>query len=282
MPQVPTPTAHDRFVLVLDGVVCGLVTSAEGGDISAPVLRKPSGAVFQKHLGDPVVEPIELSLDLSLQHLVYDWIAATWEGKAPAKSGSLIELDVNNQARTELAFEKAVIASTTIPIADAASKAPARLGLTLDPAAATRKKASGPVAGLALKPKKPWLQANFRLQIDGLATTRVSRVEAMTVAAPEAGATDFPDVMVLFSATDADSWTQWHEDFVVKGNNDSSNEKSGSLEFLGPDVKTKIGAVTFSGLGIHRLTREPQPEGAPAQVARMSAELYCQRMELAL
>lgn len=282
MPQLPTPTTHDRFVLVLDGVVCGLVTSAEGGDISAPVVREPGGAFVRKHLGPPVVEPIRLSLDLSLNPVVYQWIGGTWQGKASAKSGSLIAVDMNNQPQTELAFEHAVIAATTVPAVDASSKAPARLGLTLDPASATRGPASGPVTGLAVKPKKPWLQANFRLQIDGLDTTRVGKVDAITVPAAQTGGTDFPDLGVLLAETTAESWFQWHEDFVVNGNNDSPHEKSGSLEFLAADLKTKLGAVKLSGLGIHRLTREEQPEGSPAQLARLAAQLYCQRMELAV
>jgi hypothetical protein len=282
MPQVPPATARDRFVLVLEGVVCGLVTSAEGGDISAPVIREAGGAFVRKHLGDPVTEPIHLSVELSLQKTVYDWIAATWQGKGEAKSGSLIELDVNNQATSELAFEKAVIASTSVPAVDASSRAQARLSVSLDPASTTHGPASGPVAGLAVKAKKPWLQANFRLQIDGLDTTRVSKVDTLTVTAGEAGGTDFPDLSVVLAETSADSWLQWHEDFVVKGKNDSFNERSGSLEFLAPDLKAKLGTVRFSGLGIHRLTREQQPDGAPAQVARMAAQLYCQRMELAV
>ena len=280
MPQVPTATARDRFVLVLDGVVCGLVTSAEGGDISAPVIREAGGAFVHKHLGAPVVEPIELSLDLSLEKTVYDWIAATWEGKAQARNGSLIELDVNNQAKSELAFEQAVIVSTTVPALDAASKAHARLTVILDPESTTRGPASGPVVGLAKT--KRWLQANFRLQIDGLDTTRVSKIDALTVTGAQAGRTDFPDVSVVLAEPSADSWFQWHEDFVVKGKNDSSGEKSGSLDFLAPDLKTKLGTVRLSGLGIHRLAREQQPEGASTQVARLEAQLYCQRMELAV
>jgi hypothetical protein len=102
----------DRFVLTLDGVVCGLVTSAQGGTISAPLLREPRGNFIHKRLGAPMPEPIQLSFDLFLHKLVYDWINDSWQGRALAKSGSLIALDANLQAKTELQFENAVISGT--------------------------------------------------------------------------------------------------------------------------------------------------------------------------
>jgi hypothetical protein len=282
MPQIPTPsTAPDRFALTLDGVVCGLVASAEGGDISAPVVGEASGAFVQKKLGALVTEPIQLSFDLSLQKLVYEWIAASWEGKSSAKNGSVVELDVDHKAATELAFEKAVIASTTIPPMDAASKAPGVLRVRLDAAVTMRRPASGPA--VAPMPKqKLWLPANFRFQVDGLDTTHVSKIGPMTVSSSKEGTIDFPDVRVLLAATTAKSWVDWHEEFVIEGKSDPSNEKAGSLDFLAPDLQTKLGTVRFFGLGIHRLTREPATERAATQIPRMIAELYCQRMELAL
>ncbi len=283
MPQTPShATARGRFLLTLDGTVCGFVTSAEGGDISAPVIREPAGAFVRKHLGAPAPEPIVLSFDLSLKKVVYDWIAEFWKGNASAKSGSLITLDLNNQARSELVFEKAAIAATTVPAMDAASKTPCLLTVRLNPAATSRRPASGPVAGVTPAPKKLWLSSNFRFEIDGLDATRISKIEPLTVAAGEQGAIDFPDVRALLSETTSQTWSDWHDEFVVKGKNDDANEKSGSLIFLSPDLQSQLGGVALTGLGIHRLSREPVVEGGAAQVARLVAELYCERMELAV
>jgi hypothetical protein len=262
-------------------MVCGVI-SAEGGDISAPVVRTPAGAFVQNTLGAPVQEPVELSFDLSLQKIVYQWIADFWQGKASEKSGSLIQLDLNNQARSELRFENAVIVSTTLPAMDAASKAQALLTVRLAPATTIRSAASGPVAGLSAKPKRPWMQSNFRLQVDGLDATRVSRLDAVTVTSGEKGVIEFSDVRALLDEPTAKTWTDWHEQFVVEGKNDPSNERAGSLDLLSADLKTQLASVKLSGLGIHRLTREQAAEGAGAQVSRLVAELYCQRMELVL
>ncbi len=283
----------DRFVLTLDGVVCGLVTSAQGGTISAPVLREQRGNFIHKRLGAPMPEPIQLSFDLFLNKLVYDWINDSWQGRASAKSGSLIALDANFQARTELQFENAVISATTIPAVDASAQTACVLAVRLNPTATNLRNASGPAPALAPKQRKAWLAPNFRLNIDGLETNTVSSINALTItsgerdasdrlrlAAAPAGAIDFPNLRVLLGQQGSNAWTDWHDQFVVQGKNDDAHEKNGSLVFLAPDLQSQLGSVKFSGLGIYRLTREPVLPSGPNNVARNVAELYCQRMDL--
>ena len=57
--------------------------------------------------------------------------------------------------------------------------------------------------------------------------------------------------------------------------------RPGVLTFFTPDAKTELGQVTLQGLGIHRLTLE-QVGDRSEKGARLAAELYCQRMELAV
>ena len=272
--QPPDPAAaRGRSVLTLGDTVCGPVF-AEGGDISAPVIRVPDEGFFRKHLGQPAPEPIVLSLDLSLNKVVYDWIAEFWQGIFKPRSGSVISVDQNNQAKSELVFEHATITGTTVPELDAESKTPSRLTVRLNAEKTIRGPASGSVIGHG-RPSKLWLPANFRLDIEGLDTTRVSKIEPLTAVADE-GAIDFGDLRMLLPADRAESWSSWHKSFVVDGIGD---ENSGTLAFLTADLKTELGSVTLRGLGIHRLTREPAPERAD-RTARLTAELYCERMDL--
>jgi hypothetical protein len=272
----PPDAGRGRSVLKLGDTVCGFVISAEGGDISAPVIREPDGSFFQKRLGPPVIEPIVLTFDLSLDKVVYGWIAEFWNGKVSARSGSLISVDLNGQAKSELAFEHATIASTEVPAMDGASKTPCRLTVRLNAENTRRVPASGAVTG-PIKPSKPWLPSNFRLEIEGLETKRVSRVEPLTAVADKGGI-DFGDVRVLLSPDEAKAWSNWHKSFVVDG---AGDEKSGALTFLTPDLRTELGEVTLRGLGIHRLALGPVPDRAE-QIPRLAAELYCERMELAI
>jgi hypothetical protein len=59
-----------------------------------------------------------------------------------------------------------------------------------------------------------------------------------------------------------------------------AHEKSGALVVLDPGLK-ELGRVKLEGLGIHRLDSE-KVEASKDAVARVVADLYCERMELAL
>ena len=91
---------------------------------------------------------------------------------------------------------------------------------------------------------------------------------------------DFPGLRVSIAESGAGPWRAWHEEFVVKGHNDEGSEKSGALVLMDATLQD-IGRVALAGLGIHRLAREKAEANADA-VARVVAELYCERMELAL
>ena len=135
----------------------------------------------------------------------------------------------------------------TIPALDASSRDACLLTLKIAPEFTRMKKASGrvtvPGPGTGAR---GWLASNFRLAIDGLDTTKVSRIEAFTVAgrssrrAPATvgppmvpGKLDVPDLDILLPEAAVASWSDWFDDFVIAGNNDETHEKSGTLTFLG-------------------------------------------------
>ena len=74
---------------------------------------------------------------------------------------------------------------------------------------------------------------------------------------------------------------QWHEDFVIKGKNDKAAEKKGALILLDPSLKTELARINLFNLGIYRLASQASAAGAES-IARLTAELYCERMELVI
>jgi hypothetical protein len=250
--------------------------------------------VDEKHLGGVRYEELELQLDLSLDKLVYDWITATWKQQHIRHDGSLVATDSNLKAVSEREFFRALITEVGIPALDAASKDSAYLSLRLAPEFTRLKPGAGKAVKSTVGRQKEWLAANFKLEIDGLETKRVSRVEALTVKqgvrrdevgvvreAAEPTSLEFPDLSVTFPQSDADTWTKWFDAFALKGNNDPSQERSGKLTFLASDRKTPLGEVSFFNLGIFRLGPTSWQAGVE-EVARLTAGLYCERMELAV
>ena len=133
------------------------------------------------------------------------------------------------------------------------------------------KKGSGQKIGQSAKPEqKVWLPSNFRLEISGLDCKFVTKIDSFTVKQTFAsgigvgrdfevqfGKLEFPNLSITLSEAHAQSWIDWHNDFVIMGKNSEENEKSGSLIFLSPDLSTELGRVNFHNLGIFRLSFDP-------------------------
>ena len=70
---------------------------------------------------------------------------------------------------------------------------------------------------------KLWRAANFRLKINGLETDRAKRIEPFAIRRPpgsKVGEIDLPDLKVSSVQAEAQSRIDWHEEFVLKENND--------------------------------------------------------------
>ena len=292
MPSIPITAG--RFLLELDGQPCGFLRSVEGGTVKGEVVAEPPGTehYLKKHLADVVTEPIVLAFDLSLAPAVYAWIAEAWAGKQSPRSGRIAFMDATLQVQKELEFQHALISSVTFPPLDGASRDPAYFTVVIRPETAKFQKASGKSKGAAASKSKQWLASNFRVEIDGLDAKTMSKVDAFTVTteagdevgphreASSAAPIDFPSLRFTIAEAGAATWQAWHQDFVINGNCSDADEKAGALVLLDPALKD-LGRVVLGGLGIVRLAPEKAEAGREA-VARVVAELYCERMELAL
>jgi hypothetical protein len=275
------PTSASRFHLELEGKPCGFVESVEGGGVAAEVVTEAPGAehYLKKHLGSASPEPIVLTFGLGLAPAAYGWLADAWNGKRTPRDGRIVFMDATLKATQEIDFRGAVVTSVTFPKLDGASKDAGRFTVVLEPEETTTQKASGTVKGATATRTKQWITSSFRVDVDGLDGKRVAKVDAFTVVTT-GDPIDFPDLRVTVSESGAETWRAWHEEFVVRGNNDEGNEKAGALVLMDPALQ-EIGRVTLAGLGIYRVAREKTEAGQEA-VAAVVAELYCERMELAL
>ena len=192
--------------------------------------------------------------------------------------------------KSEREFLNALLTEVTFPAMDGASKDACYLTIRVKPESVRSKKGSGQKIGQSAKPEqKVWLPSNFRLEISGLDCKFVTKIDSFTVKQTFAsgigvgrdfevqlGKLEFPNLSITLSEAHAQSWIDWHNDFVIMGKNSEENEKSGSLIFLSPDLSTELGRVNFHNLGIFRLSFDPT-ESRPDQVCH--GRLYCDRME---
>jgi hypothetical protein len=268
---------NGHFALRLDGETT-LLDGAAGGEIFADVIEDVSGPapVIKKHLAQPEFEDITVDVGLAMSDALFDWIAAAWTAGDQPKDGALLAVDQKFEIRTERQFTAARIAATTIPALDAASKAMPPLSIALTPASVTLTPGAGKLQFGNLK-QRLWHASHFRLDIDGLDCSKVSRIESFTVPGVVSGKVDFPELAIAVAAVSAATWMAWFQDFVINGNNGEAAEKSGQITFLLPNLKTALATIDLHGLGIFRLEAV---SGDPNQIARMVAGLYCEQMSL--
>jgi phage tail-like protein len=284
-----------RFYFTLDGAKCGWVKSVEGGAITADVIEEKLGPSYftKKHLGNVKYEDIKMEVGMSMTQNVYKWIESSWNQDYQRRSGSIIATDHNLKSQTERHFYQALISETTVPAMDGASKEPCYMTLSIAPEWSRVLKGSGTaVAELGGSEQKFWSASNFRLEIDGLDCSRVNKIDAFTIKqafkedeigdardyAKEPGSLTFPNLKISLSTATAETWTKWHEEFVIKGNNTENFEKNGALIFLSPNRETELARIEFFNLGIFKCSKDANKAAADT-IDRTSAELYCERMQ---
>lgn len=286
-----------RQTLMLDGSSIGLLRSVEGGAIVGEVAQSPGPdpVSTKKQIAGTRYEDITIELGPAMGKGVYDWIVATWAGSGAPKSGSIVTADFNYKAQAEREFANALITATTFPALDGTSKDPFTLKVTLTPQIIRLKPGSGSDIRGEVGPKQvTLLSSNFRFEMDGLDANRVSRIESFTVRRPVmtdqvgvfkertvqgTGRIEFPNLKVTLSEQGSESWMNWHQDFVVNGNNGDDREKNGAIVLMTP-TKRDVLRVDLQNCGLFRLAPEPT-EGTTA-VRRLTAELYCERMQLSM
>jgi phage tail-like protein len=292
-----------KYGVELDGIMAGWVWSAEGGHATSDVIVEKLGPdhIQKKHIAGVKYEDISVSCGTGMSRAFYEWIKASFDHKYARKSGAIIAADYDYNEYSRLTFFNGLITEIGFPALDASSKDAAKMSIKFAPeyTRTTTTQGGGPsVAGgkysIDAKTQKKWTPANFRLRIDGLedSCTRVNKIEAITLKQKvvenpvgelrdyekEPAVLEVPNLVVTFPESHSKPFYDWHENFVIKGNNGDDQEKGGTLEFLTPNLSEVLFTITFSHLGIFKLTPEKVESGSE-NIRRLKAEMYCEDMK---
>jgi hypothetical protein len=272
-----------NVVLVLDGEVVAALRSVTGGNTFADVVQL-GGDERQfagKRLGPTRVEPLVLELDVPLSNELDEWVGNSLVGRFARRNGSVQLVDVTGEVKAVREFTGALITEVGFPACDGSSKDPAYLSVQIAPQRMTAVAPAGKLEVPQLK-RGPWVASRFRLQIDGLDTGRVTRLDPFGVRAEVAaeggdlvidlGALAFSNLRVRLPHMGSRTWLTWFHEFVVEGDSRREREKNGTLTFLAADHEHALTEARLYGLGIFAL--------APDATGNLVADLYCQRVEL--
>ena len=294
-PAAARSFAASKFAIELDGLFAGWVYSTEGGDATADVVVETLGEdhIQRKHIGGVKYEDITVTCGTGMSKAFYEWIKGSFDLKPTRKNGAIMAADFNAMEMSRLSFSNALITEIGFPALDAASKDAAKMTLKFSPEYTRLSFGGGGILqGQSAKQQKKWLTSNFKLEIGGLDTTRVNKIEALVIKQKvvenavgeqrdyqkEPANLEVPNLVITFPESHATGFYQWHEDFVIKGNNGQEQEKNGALNFLSPTLQESFFTLSFGHLGIFKLAPETAQTTGDT-IRRLKAEMYCEEIK---
>jgi T4-like virus tail tube protein gp19 len=284
-----------RFALELDGQIAGYIKSVAGGNIKGEVAVHQLGPnnLQKKHLATIVHEPFTVEVGMGMTRGFYDWIQASFDKRHKAMSGEVVAANFDYEAQSARVFTDAHISELTIPALDGSSKEPAYMTVKFDPERIRFERRGGEkLNGTISNATKKWLCCNWRFELGQLPCARVAKVDSFTwkqsVIKDEVGQfreptkhpakVEVPNLKLTISMADIEPWRQWHQTFVIDGKCADTDELTGTLTFLGPDLDERLAHIDFDHVGIISL-QESKREANKEEVARFEVELYCEEMK---
>jgi hypothetical protein len=270
----PARRAICQFALELDGQMVGFLDAVSGGGVKAEVIdeRMEPGGLLRKRLGPPRAQEIALQVGLAMDPAFYRWIAQTWEAGSPpspgvTRNGAVLELDDSGAVRARREFVNARLTEVTVPALDVAEKKPGSLTVKILPESVRFVKREGArlESGLLRPDARVWMPCNFRVLLDGLEETRITRVEAFTVKTVASRnalkgtregcpyTTLTPSLSLTLTEATADPWFDWLEAFTLQGSREPEQEKNGVILLLSPS-RAELARIDLRGVGLCGLT----------------------------
>lgn len=216
------------------------------------------------------------------------WLANSLKGTAQAVSGSIIVKDRWTGQERQVEFWGGFLRQMAFPEVDIGvgqHSAPLRITMGVQ---RTQRGQGGNSSNQFVKspfwlvPMKGW----FYLEIDGLGSIQnVVRVETPIFSAsllppnptvpgfPGTKPKDYSNLKLQLPEISAQSFYNWHADFVLKGLNSEKFEKKGALRWLSPTQNNKaVFTLQFEHLGILSVVRLPDKPGY------VQVEMYCEKV----
>ena len=287
-----------HFELAIDShPTTAYLKSVEGGFHRAATAEEPVGPDLYriKHTTVASIEPFSMEMGLAGGKEVLRWIQQSWNRKYSRRNGEVRHANFDLKQTLQHQFFDALITETTFPTLDGASKEAAYLKLKFQAENVIIKKSDGSaVSGQVSAKQKMWTASAFRFNIDGIDEMQyTNKLESMTIKQsiktmymgaerlPQIEPTklDFPNISGTISIGYADKLLDWYDKAVVKGVAESTQQKTGSIEYLSPDRATVLFRINLYEVGILH-AEIPQSTANQEAIKRVKFELYVGKMEL--
>lgn len=288
-------TVYQSQVLSFEGAR-GIIPirSVSGGFVQGKVVEQLlADGSTQKRIGGIITIP--LTFESGLSGTLLPWVADSLQQPGViARNARVSLLDAEYRERSARVLENAIVSRVSFPALDASAKSAAYVTLELRPRSVSYRDGSGSALTSISRTSSSMMAANFRLEIDGLPTGSVRRIEPLTWTLPDPGASAIGDSREYETApspasigslklhadmSDIEPWHDWYESSVIKGNTSETSERNGRLSLLSADLSRSLLDVELGGLGIFSLQQTPAEANADT-LNEFTVELYVQRIAI--
>jgi phage tail-like protein len=289
-----------RFALEIDGNAAGWIYSCEGGNrVTEVVTEKLSQEHHvRKHIAGLKYEDITITCGIAMSRHFWHVMKKSFQDEFRRFNGSIHVCDYNNKVMRTLEFHGAIVTEIGFPGLDASSKDAAKVSFKMAVEWTRTLPGKGhvniPHHPLGHGQQKAWSPANFRLRIDDLehACTKINKIEALVMkqkvtdnnvgemhhATREPAAMEFPNLVITTAESHAKEIYKWEKKFIIEGNCTDDDEKTGTLEFLTPDLRTTLFTIDFFHLGLFKVTPD-KLDALSEGIRRVKAEMYVEDMK---
>ncbi|HEX4794931.1 MAG TPA: hypothetical protein VH370_14115 [Humisphaera sp.] len=275
------------------GTETDIVHSLDSGSVVGQVVvEKVSGpdAWPHKHIGAVVVEDVHA-------HIRPDQFTKFLSeslGGHSRSDGAMYLVNAMGQVAQQRTLNHMMLNELTIPALSGASKDAVFLQIGLSVESSNLIKGGSFNGAKAGTRTKTAMANSFALTIPGLPTNRVQSIEPVTMRhktttnavgelrdyEKQPTTWELSNIVFYVAANDAQAFLDWHEDFVMKGNNSNDKEKTLTLELKAPDLTTTLLTFNASGVGIVSAKyTTPSAAGSDA-IMRLRVEVYAEKMTL--
>jgi hypothetical protein len=284
-----------RFQLSIENWDVGFLKKFSGLAMEADVVANDLGPanVQKKHVSNIKWTEAKATVGIGMGYGMYQWIQAAFDRNYMTKDGTFKAADFNHKSMSQLDFFGGLITGVTCPKMDGSSKDAAYFDVSWDVERVRWHKGDlSDVKGKIGPKQKQWLCSNFRFDLQPLPTNRVATIDSWTwkcgVSPDQIGIVreptkhpskvTVPDLKISISSADHEDWAQKAKSWFVDGHHTESDEMSGAITFLGPDMKEELGRVELMNVGFKKFSDEDM-EANSEKIKRFNVELYIEHMK---
>lgn len=297
MAVTPNAYAGSRFAVTVGSHSAGYVKSFTQGNFKGSLNETSTSTEhwMKKNIAAWEFSPFSMEVSFAMGKGLTDWMQSAMDSNAVPQDGSVVVADFNGKAIREVQFYRAYITEIEIPALSATDKANIFIKLSFLPTEIKYLAAKGDVAKAAVGPNTKSITGNnWSLKLGSFNLKRANKVEAhkwtCTVKKDEHGEAQYPelaattmkqpDLTFTINALDGQQFEDWAKAWFMDGKREEKDELTGSLDFLGPDMKTVMATLNFANVGLQELTPPKQVRDDSLQF--YTVKCYTEHTKLAL